>query len=266
MADGARCLADRIVVLAGAGSGGEVLSNGRATALALARAGAHLVLLDNSQESLDACVQLVPDGTKVLALRTDVTNDSEVEAAIRRALETFGRIDALHFNVGIAKFATIPKTTTEDFDLVFRVNTLSAFLVTKHVLPTMERQRRGVATFVSSISSVRHLGISSPLYDMSKASLSALSRHVAVQYGPQGIRANVLLLGMLDTPLARNAIARSGKDRSTIYEGYVSRIPLRALGTAEDVAELAVFIASDRARYISGAEIALDGGLTQSVG
>jgi NAD(P)-dependent dehydrogenase (short-subunit alcohol dehydrogenase family) len=189
-----------------------------------------------------------------------------VKRAVDLCLAEFGRIDVLHFNVAIPQFGRVTRVSIEEIDRVFAINIKSAVLLAKHVLSVMERQNSGVVTLVSSVSGLRHIGVSSPLYDMSKAALGGLTRHIAVQYGAKGIRANTLVLGMLDTPLARDAISASGKDLDAVYESYVSKIPAGRMGQARDVADAAIFLASDSARYINGTDIVVDGGLIQKAG
>ena len=140
------------------------------------------------------------------------------------------------------------------------MNLKSIILLCKHVLPHMEQRGSGVVTNISSIR-IRHLGIASPLYDVSKAGLNALTRHIAVEWGPKGVRANTILVGMMDTPLARHGIRQARREVDEIYSGYIGRIPSRRMGAASDTAGLAVFLASDAASYINGAEIPVDGGL-----
>lgn len=254
-------LAGRVVMLVGVGAPGAVPSNGRATALAFAFAGAKLVLVDASREALDACSQAVGEAA-IECLLCDVTDEAAVDAAITAALERCARVDVLHFNVATTRSGRLPKATTADFDRMFAINVRSAFWFCRRLLPGMAQAGRGVITAVSSVSSIRHLGIASPFYDMSKAALNAMMRHIAVEYGAQGIRANALLLGMMDTPLARGAIAGAGRSLEPIYEAYRTKIPAGRMGAAEDTAGAAVFLASDAAAYINGAEIVVDGGLT----
>jgi len=258
-------LSDKVVLVVGAGAPGEVLSNGRATALGFAKAGAVVHLVDRSEAALDACAAAVTHaGGRVCVTLADVAREHEIEAAVAEANKKHGRIDVVHFNVALTQFGKVPKISADQFDRIFSVNTRAALLFAKYALPMMEQRGKGVFTFVSSVSAVRHLGIVSPLYDMSKAALGALTRHIAVQYANKGIRANTLLLGMLDTPLARGAISKSQHDLESVYERYNSRIPAGRLGTAVEVANVACFLASDAASYINGAEIAVDGGLIAS--
>lgn len=260
-ADGGE-LAGRTVVLVGVGHGGDVLSNGRATALAFARAGARLVLLDASAESLGECSdQIDAVGAERLSRRVDATNQDDVGAAVRAAVDRFGRIDVLHNNLGVVQHGHLPRTTVEDYQRVMDVNAKSLYLLSREVAPLMREQRSGVITNISSIAAQRYLGIASPIYDMSKAAVNALTRYLAAAYGPFGVRANTLALGMMDTPMARGGVAAGKRSMEDVYAEYAARIPAGRLGTAEDCASAAVFLASDRASYVNGMEFLVDGGL-----
>lgn len=146
------------------------------------------------------------------------------------------------------------------------VNVKSLYLLSRDVVPRMWEQGRGVITNVSSIASNRYLGIAPPLYDMSKAAVNSLTRYLAAAYGPFGVRANALLLGMMDTPMARNGVARGLRSRDAVYGEYAARIPAGRIGTGEDCAAVAVFLASDRAAYVNGLEFPIDGGLAVTTG
>ncbi len=256
-------LADRVVLLVGVGVSGATMSNGRATALAYAARGARLVLADKDPAALDDCRRAVVEaGHEPATMPLDATREAEVEAAVAKILASEGRIDVLHNNIGIACPGRITRLTEAEIDRGFDVNLKSIMWLCKHVLPAMEKQGSGIVTNVSSISSIRHIGINAPLYDVTKAGLNALTRHIAVAYGPKGIRANAIVVGMMDTPLARGGIAQAGRQIDEIYDGYVQRVPLRRMGTGHDTGSLSAFLASDEASYINGAEIVLDGGLT----
>lgn len=256
-------LRGRVVVLVGVGAPGDTVSNGRATAVEFARAGARVVLADRDEAALEACAEaLAPFGGAARSVRIDATREEDVERLFDVCRSEFSGIDVLHNNLGMASVGRLTRTAAEDFDRCIAVNVKSIFLLCKHALRLMEEKGSGVITNVSSISSIRHLGINSPLYDITKAGLNGLTRHIAVEFGPRGIRANSILVGMMDTPLARGGITRAGRDIDDIYAGYQQRIPLRRMGTGHDTAHLAVFLASDFGSYINGAEIVLDGGLT----
>lgn len=256
-------LRDRVAILVGVGAPGDVPSNGRATALEFARQGARIVLADRDAKALADCRRAVEElGGEVRSFAMDATCEDQVEALIAYCSAEFGTADILHNNLGITSFARLPQASAGDFETCVAVNLKSIFLLCKHAIRAMEGQGSGVITNISSISSIRHLGIASPFYDMTKAGVNALTRSIAVDFGRKGIRANAILMGMMDTPLARGGIASAGRDLDEIYAGYANRIPLRRMGRGHDTAYLAAFLASDHAAYINGAEIVIDGGLT----
>ena len=258
-------LKDKVTVLAGVGASGDTLSNGRATALEFVRQGAQLMLADRDEEALSDCLAAIEaEGGSARTCLVDASDEKQVDALFQSCLSEFGRVDILHNNLGVTQFGQVSKVSSAEFDRVVAVNLKAVFFLCRSALIPMEEQGSGVITNVSSISSVRHLGIRSPLYDMTKAGLNALTRNIAVDYGPKGIRANAILVGMMDTPLARGGIATAGRDPEEIYEGYIQQIPLRRMGLGTDTGNLATFLASDRAAYISGAEIVVDGGVVLS--
>lgn len=256
-------LEDKVAILVGCGASGATMSNGRATALEFIRQGAQLVLADRDEQALAECVAAIEaEGGSARAIQVDATNEDQVNGLFDTVMADYGRVDILHNSLGITSFGRLSRAPTEDFDRVVTVNLKALFFLCRAALVAMEKNGSGVITNISSVSSIRHLGIRSPLYDMSKAGLNALTRSIAVDYGPMGIRANSILVGMMDTPLARNGIATANRTPDEVYEGYIQQIPLSRMGLGTDTASLAVFLASDNATYITGSEIVVDGGLT----
>ncbi|MFC0529764.1 SDR family NAD(P)-dependent oxidoreductase [Phytohabitans kaempferiae] len=255
-------LAGTTVMLVGVGASGDVVGNGRATAHAFARAGARLALVDIDSAVLDECAREVAGiGVDHVKVAADVSRPSDVDHAVGVALDAFGRIDVLHNNVGVTQYGGLARTPVDEYDRVMSVNARSCYLLAQAVLPGMRERGGGVVTNVSSISSLRQLGIASPVYDMSKAAVNALTRHIAAAYGRFGVRANSLLLGMMDTPLARAGIAKGTRPLDEVYAEYERRIPAGRLGTGDDCASVAVFLASPGGSYLNGLELLLDGGL-----
>jgi NAD(P)-dependent dehydrogenase (short-subunit alcohol dehydrogenase family) len=256
-------LENRVAVLVGVGTAGEPLSNGRATALEFMREGARLILVDRDAQVLNDCAAAIEaEGGKSHTHQVDATDEAQVKQLFESCVSEYGRVDILHNNLGITSFGKVGRVTSQDFDKLVSVNLKAVFLLCKYALEIMEQQNSGVITNISSISSIRHLGIRSPLYDMTKAGVNALTRSIAVDYGPKNIRANAILVGMMDTPLARGGISDAGRSPEKVYENYIQRIPVQRMGRGTDTAHLAAFLASDHAAYINGAEIVIDGGLT----
>ena len=265
-------LDNRICIVVGGGqTPGATLGNGKATALRFAQEGAVVVVADRH---LDAAAQTVEEivaaGGAGLAVRTDVTE----EASIRQlnaccVVERYGRLDVLHNNVGISSEggdAAIDSITEEAFDRVHAVNLRGMAMTCKHALEVMVNQGRGVIINVGSIAS---LNIHPTLaYKTSKAGVTALTQHIAVKYAKLGIRANCILPGSMATPMAVDGAARrKGLDPAELSAQRDARVPLRGKqGTAWDVANAALFLASDEADFITGANLPVDGGALAFIG
>jgi NAD(P)-dependent dehydrogenase (short-subunit alcohol dehydrogenase family) len=260
-----RVLENRVALVFGAGSSGPGWGNGKAAAVAYARAGARVVCVDmhvaRAQETVDA---ITSEKGEALALAADVARNDDVRAAVQEAVKRFGALDVLHNNVGISLFGGPVELSEEDWDRSIDANLKSVFLACKHALPVMERQGRGVITNISSILSQRVSWFDQIGYYASKAGVDHLTRAVAVKYAAKGIRANAILPGLIDTPLlyADPKIVDEtfgGVEKMRATRNAAS--PTGKMGTAWDIANTAVFLASDAAAYINGVTLPVDGGL-----
>jgi NAD(P)-dependent dehydrogenase (short-subunit alcohol dehydrogenase family) len=262
-------LQGKVALVTGAGSGGPGWGNGKATAVLFAREGARVFAVDRNLEAARETEGILRgEGGEGTAYAADVSVATEVEAMVAACLERYGRIDVLHNNVGILDVGGPVELSEEQWDRLFAVNVKSMFLTCKYVLPVMERQGKGAIVNVSSISSMRWVGYPSVSYSASKGAVNQLTRSIAVQYAARGIRANCVLPGAMNTPMIREPL----KD---VYgpggvEEMIRRrdamVPMGKMGDAWDVAYAALFLASDEARYVTGAELVVDGGLTCQVG
>jgi NAD(P)-dependent dehydrogenase (short-subunit alcohol dehydrogenase family) len=253
----------RIAMVFGAGMAGAAHGNGSAIATRLAREGAHVIVVDrDSAASERTCAQIAQAGGQCAAYQADVRHADQVSAAVDFAIREYRQVDVLVNNVGIVTLGGPEELATEDWDNAFAVNVRSAFLACKFALPHMVARRRGVIVNVSSVASMRWSGTPYCAYFASKAALNALSRSVAMQYAGCGIRSNSILLGLIDTPLVREQLAQT--DALGVEHLIATRngmCPTGAMGTPEDAAAAAAFLASDDAHYINGTEIVVDGGL-----
>jgi len=262
-------LEDKAAIVVGAGqTEGDTIGNGRATAILFAREGARVLVVDRRLDSASETVRMIEaEGGEAHAFAADATHEPDCEALIARAVELFGRIDVLHNNVGIGGADSGPAhVDVEAWDRILSVNLKSAVLPTKHVLPVMRRQGSGVITNVSSVAAVCSTGIVA--YKTSKAGLNAYTQSLAIGNAKHGIRANVIMPGLMNTPMAIEGISKGlGIDKQALIEQRDAQVPLRhRMGTAWDVAHAALFLASDEAGFITGVALAVDGGQSARVG
>jgi NAD(P)-dependent dehydrogenase (short-subunit alcohol dehydrogenase family) len=256
-------LAGRIAIVFGAGSSGRATSNGEAAVLAYARAGAAVACVDvDDAEATRVAAEVHALGGTAVPVVADVTREDDVERAVQQCLEGLGVPHVLHNNVGVAAKGSVTELDLLAWERAVRINLTSAYLTCHHVLPHMLGAGRGVITNVSSLASIRETGYVYPAYSASKAGLNQLTVSLALNYARHGIRANALLPGLIDTPLVTNQISQ---DEKHIAERHALS-PTGRMGRPEDVADAAVFLASDRASYINGVCLPIDGGLSARIG
>ncbi len=257
-------LEGKVAIVSGAGSIGPGWGNGRATAVLFAREGAKVMLVDRNRAAVEATATIIlkEQGLCEIA-ELDATDFSAVSAMVKKCREVFGRVDILHNNVGESIPGGPEEMTVEEFRSQLDLNLTSAFIGCKAVLPTMQRQGAGVITNVGSVGGLRHLGHDHVGYSAAKAGLVQFTRQLAVRYGPKGIRCNTVILGLMDTPLLEHRVAKQkGRlDLTTLRAEGKVRVPLGRRGSAWDGAYAALYLASDEAKYITGTEILVDGGL-----
>jgi NAD(P)-dependent dehydrogenase (short-subunit alcohol dehydrogenase family) len=244
-------LTDRVCVITGAASG-----IGAAGARRFARSGAKVVAADQNLAGVKA-VAADCDG---LGLEVDVADERSVAALIERTLERHGRIDVLWANAGIAGFrAPCADQPTDTWERVLRVNLTGVFFSFRAALRPMLAAGRGVLLATASVAGLQASG-GSPAYHVAKAGVVMLTQHVAIAYGPKGIRANAICPGLTDTPILEPFAEQLG-GRETLFQRQIPLIPLRRAGKPEDIAEAACYLASDAASYVNGAVFPVDGGL-----
>ncbi len=258
-------LRDRIAIVVGAGqSPGEGIGNGRATALTFAREGAKVLCVDRNLASAQETVDMIAtNGGTSLAFETDVTRDADLREMVTDAHGRWGRIDILHNNVGVSLAggdADLLAITDEALDRCVAINLKSCILAAKHVIPIMRRQNSGAIINISSIAAITTYPYVA--YKATKAAMIAFTEQLASQNAEYGIRANVILPGLMDTPMAVDTRAREfNKSRAEVAAERDSKVPLRRkMGTGWDVANAALFLASDEASFITGITLPVDGG------
>jgi NAD(P)-dependent dehydrogenase (short-subunit alcohol dehydrogenase family) len=254
-------LAGKVAVVFGAGSSGPGWGNGKAAAVLYAREGATVVAVDVAIGAAEETAAIIrAEGGSVFALAADVTRSADVRAAVEAMTSRYGRIDILHNNVGMTDMGELPEISDERWQRGLDANLTGAFLTCREVIPVMLRQKRGAIVNISSLASQQINQYPYFSYFAAKAALNHFTRAVAVHYAPHGIRANAVLPGVIDTPLVDRQIAGRFLDRDEMVRVRNSASPMGRMGTAWDVANAALFLASDEAAYVTGVCLPVDGG------
>jgi len=252
-------LAGRLVVVVGAGSSGSGLSNGEAAAIAYAEAGASVVAVDRDLAEAHRVARGVAEaGVPGHPIAADVTVERDVAEAAAQILEHVGTPHVVHYNVGLATLGEVTELEYASWTASVDANLGGAYLTAHHFLPAMLAAGRGVITNVSSIASIRTTGYTYPAYSAAKAGLNQLTASIALTYADRGIRANTILPGLIDSPMVRRQLTG---DPSELAARHVLS-PTGRMGSPRDVANAAVFLASDAAGYINGVCLPVDGGLS----
>ena len=258
-------LKNKVAIVTGAGSSGPGWGNGKATAVLFAREGAKVFAVDINQEAVEETRQIISDeGADCTVQQTDVTQAEQVEAMVDLCIETYGRVDILHNNVGIVEVGGPVEASEESWDRVVAVNLKSMFLTCKFVLPHMEEQGGGAIVNISSIAGIRYLGVPYVSYSATKGAVLQLTQSIALQYAEKNIRANSILPGLMNTPMIIEPLkdVYAEGDIEKMLDIRNNQVPMKRMGDAWDVAHAALFLASDEAKYITGAQLVVDGGLT----
>jgi NAD(P)-dependent dehydrogenase (short-subunit alcohol dehydrogenase family) len=256
---------DKVAIVTGAGCVAAGWGNGRAIAVRLAEEGALVLAVDRDPERLEETLSLAGAvRERIVPFACDVTSGASVAAMAKACLERFGTIDILVNNVGGSAAGGPVEMAEEVWDSQVDINLKSVFLTCKHVLPTMIEKRSGAIVNIASTSGMRWTGSAQVAYAATKAGVIQLSRVVAVQHAPMGIRVNTVVPGQLHTPMVESRLAkqRTGGDIDALLAQRQKRIPLGFMGDGRDTASAVLFLASDDARFITGTEVVVDGGMT----
>ena len=258
-------LKNKVAIVTGAGSSGPGWGNGKATAVVFAREGASVYAVDINLPAAEETEQIInEEGGECTVDRVDVARADHVQAMVERCMESYGRIDILHNNVGILEVGGPVEATEESWDRVVAVNLKSMYLTCKYVLPKMEQQGGGAIVNISSIVAIRYIGVPYVSYGVTKAGILQLTQSIALEYAEKNIRANSILPGLMNTPMIIEPLkyAYANGDVDKMLEIRHNQVPMKKMGDAWDVAYAALFLASDEAKYITGAQLVVDGGLT----
>ena len=261
-------LTGKVAIVVGAGqTPGSSMGNGRATALRFAAEGARVLCVDRDAERAEATAAMIGElGGEALSAAANAVREDECRGFIDLCMSRWGQIDILHNNVGIGAGDSGPTRLTEEvWDRIMAVNLKGVMFACKHVLPIMREQQRGVITNISSAAAVSSVGIVA--YKASKAALNAYSQSLATGGAKYGIRANVIAPGLMNTPMAVEGNVAAGRDRAEVVATRDRRVPLKGgMGSAWDVANAALWLASDEAKFVTGIVLPVDGGATARVG
>ncbi|WP_079528837.1 SDR family NAD(P)-dependent oxidoreductase [Halobacillus hunanensis] len=185
----------------------------------------------------------------------DVSSENNWISLTKQVIDTYGRIDILINNAGISSEKTVQDITIEDWDTMMRINSFGPFAGMKHVIPYMMEQKSGSIVNISSYTAQIGMGLNN--YSASKGAVRAISKAAATQYGPYGVRVNAVFPGVIQTPMTDGL-----KEAGETVNRLVRATPLQRFGTAEDVAQAVLYLASDNAAYVTGAELVIDGGFS----
>jgi NAD(P)-dependent dehydrogenase (short-subunit alcohol dehydrogenase family) len=262
-------LQGKTAIVVGAGqTPGDTIGNGRATAILFAREGARVLVVDRNRDSAqESAATIRGEGGECRVFEADVTREADCRAMVGACVEAWGQIDVLHNNVGTGLGDSgLTSVSEEAWDRIYAVNVKSALFASKHALPVMRERRSGVILNVSSIAAVCSMGLIA--YKTSKAALNALTHALAMGNAKYGIRANAIMPGLMNTPMAiEGHIAARGIDKQQLIAARDSLVPLGGkMGTAWDVAYAALFLASDEAKFITGILLPVDGGQSAKIG
>lgn len=268
-ASGGRLHGKTAIVVGAGQTPGATMGNGRATAIRFAEEGAHVLLVDRDDASVKETHELISqaDGRAHVVV-ADIADADGPDSIVTRAREVLGRIDILHHNVGIGMGDNTPMKLTEDaWDRIFDVNLKAMWRMCQKVVPVMREQKGGAIVCVSSIAAVAAAG-NLTAYKISKAGVNALVHQLAITNARHGIRVNGIMPGFIDTPMAVDAVAEFlGMERDELAGIRAQMVPLgNRQGTAWDVANAALYLASDEAAFVTGALLPVDGGQSARIG
>lgn len=242
----------RTALVTGAGSG-----IGAAIATRFRQAGYHVTLFDISAAAAKRVASRIPDNGGTLVIEGDVADESQVQAAVQQTVAEFGSLDVLVNNAGIEINGTVVEQPSGDWDRQIAVNLRSVYLLSKYAIPQMAARGSGSIINIASV----HAAMSwprCPAYDATKAGIIGITRAMAVDHGRDGIRVNAICPGYIETPLLAQWFASGAANRDEVLKSH----PLGRIGTPDDVADAALFLASDAAAFISGTCLTVDGALT----
>jgi NAD(P)-dependent dehydrogenase (short-subunit alcohol dehydrogenase family) len=263
-------VADRLrgksAIVFGAGSSGPGWGNGKAAAVLYARQGAKVACVDlNAQAAAETADIIAKEGGEAIAIAADATRLDSIEVAVNKALDAFRSITVLHNNVGVTHMGGPVELSEAQFQLSIDLNLGSVYRTSKAVIPHMIEAGGGAIVNISSLAAIRWTGYSYFAYSATKAAVNQATVAIAMQYAKQGIRANCVVPGMIDTPLIYRQISSQYASIGDMVASRNAAVPAGKMGDAWDIAHAALFLASDEAKFITGVCLPVDGGQSCAV-
>jgi len=254
-------LRGKSAIVFGAGSRGPGWGNGKAAAVAYAREGARIACIDLTPHGAEETAAIIrAEGFEAIAHAADVTDLASIQTAVGAVADAFGRIDILHNNVGVTHMGGPVELDEDNFKAAIDLNLGSVYRTAKAVLPHMLQDGGGAIVNISSLAAIRYVGYPYFAYYATKAAVNQATVALAMQYARQGIRANCIMPGLIDTPMIYAQISGQYASVEEMVAARNAMVPLGHMGTAWDVAAAAVFLASDEAKFITGVCLPVDGG------
>lgn len=253
-------LRGRVAVVVGGGQQhGKTIGNGRAAAIVFAREGARVLVVDRDRSAADSTVEaIVAENGEADAVVGDITVGGTARKILDKAISRFGRVDILHNNVGVVVDEPTEELELAQWERGLALNLTGTWALCREFLPVLREQASGVITNISSLASILP---GATAYAVGKNGVNALTRGLALEYAPFGVRVNAIVPGIIDTPIGVDRVAIStGGDREEIARRRADTVPMGRQGTAWDIASAAAFLVSDEASYITGVVLAVDGG------
>lgn len=260
-----RRLQDKVAIVMGAGCVGEGWGNGKATAVLFAREGARVVCVDRNADAAETTTSIIrEEGGEAVAMRADITSAADVDTVTRATLERYGRIDILQNNVGIAKTGPTETMTDESWQRHLDVNLTGMFNCCRRIMP--EIAPGGAVVNISSVASIRVIGVPMVGYYATKGAVNQMTQALAIEYAQRGVRCNAVLPGLMHTPMIVEPYRAVYDDIDDMIAKRNAMCPTGSMGDAWDVAYASLFLASPEAKYITGALLPVDGGISCKCG